>query len=509
MTVQNTDPTPPPSALARPRTSFTGDVLKLVSGTMLAQAVGVLSAPLLTRMYGPEAFGVWSLFISITGVIGVVACLRYEPSILLPGSDEEAANLLGVSLSAAALVAGFTAFAIGFGRHWLLQWLKVPSLERYLWLVPPVVFIGGVYTALNHWNTRTRQFGRLSVARVANSLATFSTQLGAGYAGHATAGSLIGGSAIGSALATLLLGGQIWRDDKTLFWGSIRWPKMLLGLKRYRKFPLVSTWSALLNSLSWQLPIFLLSRFFSPTEVGYYALGTRVLQLPMSLVGASLGQVFFSRATTARNDGTLPGLVEGTFRQLVILGMFPLLVLSIVGQDLFVVVFGPNWAEAGVYVQILSIWMFLWFVSAPMITLVSVLEKQEWGLTFNVIIFVTRFLALWLGSQQGNARTALALFAVTGFLAYGSLNLALMSAAGVPWSKSFRILFSNFLLFLPIGIILGALSLLGTGPWIMLGAAGLGSIVYYAYVLKRNPELWRALAASRIGATLGLKTKKP
>ena len=55
-------------------------------------------APVLTRLYGPEAFGFLALFTSITSIIGVVACMRCELAIMLPKTDEEAANLLGLSL---------------------------------------------------------------------------------------------------------------------------------------------------------------------------------------------------------------------------------------------------------------------------------------------------------------------------------------------------------------------------------------------------------------------------
>ena len=62
-------PTPPRSS------SFTTDVLKLVTGTTFAQFIVILASPLLTRLYGPEAFGFLALFTSITSIIGVIACM--------------------------------------------------------------------------------------------------------------------------------------------------------------------------------------------------------------------------------------------------------------------------------------------------------------------------------------------------------------------------------------------------------------------------------------------------
>ena len=157
--------------------SFAADVLKLVTGTTIAQVITILAAPVITRLYGPEAFGLLTLFASITSIIGVVACMRYEMAIMLPKTDEEAANLLGLCLLCVAVVSGLTVPALYFGGDAILSMLRAPGLEPYLILVPVFVFISGVFLALNYWNSRTKHFGRLSVARITSSLAA---ALGAG-----------------------------------------------------------------------------------------------------------------------------------------------------------------------------------------------------------------------------------------------------------------------------------------------------------------------------------------
>ncbi len=140
--------------------SFTTDVLKLVTGTTFAQVITILASPLLTRLYGPEAFGFLALFTSITSIIGVIACMRYELAIMLPKTDEEAVNLLGLCLLCVAVVSGLTVPALYFGGDVLLSLLRAPGLGPYLIPVPLVVFISGVYLVLNYWNSGTKHFGR-------------------------------------------------------------------------------------------------------------------------------------------------------------------------------------------------------------------------------------------------------------------------------------------------------------------------------------------------------------
>jgi lipopolysaccharide exporter len=148
-----------PSPVISRSPSFATDVLKLVTGTTFAQVVTILASPLLTRLYGPEAFGFLALFTSITSIIGVVACMRYELAIMLPKTDEEAANLLGLCLLCVAVVSGLTVPALYFGGDALLSLLRAPGLAPYLILVPVFVFISGVFLALSNRNSCAKRFG--------------------------------------------------------------------------------------------------------------------------------------------------------------------------------------------------------------------------------------------------------------------------------------------------------------------------------------------------------------
>jgi len=472
--------------------SFAADVLKLVTGTTLAQVITVLAAPIITRFYGPEAFGFLAIFTSITSIIGIIACMRYEMAIMLPKTDEEAANLLGLSLLCVGVVSGLTVPVLYFGGDALLSFLRASDLGPYLIIVPPFVFISGVFLALNYWNSRTRHFGRLSVVRVTSSLATTGTQLGAGFVGYTTGGSLVGASLVGVTVSTGILGSQIWRDDHAVLRRGVSWRGMLEGLKRYKNFPLFDSGSALLNTVSWQLPIFLLSTFFSPTVVGFYSLGFMVLQMPMSLIGGAIAQVFFQRASEARSDGTLSLLVENAFRLLLVVGTFPLLVVAIIGPDLFMVIFGKNWAEAGLYAQILSIWALVWFISSPLSTIWAVLEKQTFGLRVTTLNFVTRVISLVLGGISGSPTVALALFAFSGIFVYGYLNMKVLLFSGVQLSSARKHLFSSFKLFCPFGVILVGLKAVNAGSLFLIAMTCILGVIYYLYLIRTN-DLIRTL----------------
>ena len=346
------------------KSSFTFNTLIVMAGTSIGALVTILASPILTRYYSPEAFGTFAVFTSIFSLISIVACMRYELAIVLPKSEDEAINLLALCVVIATLFSILLIPIIWFFEPQIIAVFNLPDLGSYIYIIPVLVFFSGVFNALFYWNTRTQHFKRLAGARITSSVMTNGYQLGSAFIGFVTAGALIIGSFLGSVVSTILLSGQIWKDDHARFKSSVRWSSMVQGLRRYRNFPIYDTFSAFLNSLSWQLPVFLLAAFFSPAVVGYYSLGLRVLVFPMSLMGTSIAQNFFQKAAESKDQGTLSQIVEKVFSVLVIIGLYPIFLLTLVGANVFIVIFGPEWGQAGLYLQILSIWAFVWFVSS-------------------------------------------------------------------------------------------------------------------------------------------------
>lgn len=471
----------------RRRTSFAGDVLRLVGGTTLAQGISVFVSPVLTRLYLPDAFGIAALFDSITSILTEISCLRYPSAIMLPEADEEAANLLGVSVGSAILLSLLTVPIVWLGQSFIADALKAPALAPYLWLVPPAMFLAGLFGTLRAWNTRTKHFGRLSTTQVIASAVASGAKVGAGLGGLASEGSLIGANVLGLASSTAILGGQIWRDDRRLLRGSIALQGMFQVLKRYRKFPLLSIWSGLLNSVSWQLPVFMLAAFFSPAVVGFYSLGNRVARLPMTLVGISLSQVFYQRAAEARHSGSLDVVVLQVYKRLVVFSLYPMLLLTLIGQELFTVVFGAEWAEAGLYTQILGVYLFFNFVSRPLGQLFSVLERQEADLIVNVLLIVSRFGALWFGGRTGDILLTMTLFSLSGVVVYGGYSLWGLWASGVSLRDSWWVLFRSLL---QSGIFLAGAwtlcALFSLPAWGILVVYAISACGYYAWVSSRD-----------------------
>jgi lipopolysaccharide exporter len=400
---------------------FTSDVLKVASGTAIAQVITVAVAPLLARLFPPEAFGVAALFASVIAVAGAFACLCYEQAIVLSSDEEDAANLLALCIGLACVSALTFAAILWIARPVIATWSSASDLVALLWLLPVATLMQGSLNAMYLWNTRARRFRQLSASQVANQLTASSLNVAGGVAGHTGGATMIYASVAGQGASLTVLAARLFRDQRSMLRRCIRLDRVMDQLKRHRKFPLYTSWSALLNSASWQLPVLMLGALFSPAIVGFYALGFRVLQLPMSLVARSIGQVFLQRAAVAHREGNLAPLVKELFQKLFIVGLLPCLVLTIVGQELFELVFGLEWSEAGVYVQLLAPWVLVWFVSSPLASLYYVLGRQREDLFLQGVIVSTRIVAIGIGGLIGDARLAVLLFACSGVFAYSYL----------------------------------------------------------------------------------------
>ena len=69
-----------------------------MTGTTLSQMIPIVISPILTRIYNPEDFGIYAIFLAIITILGSIISGRYELAIMLPKSDEDAINIFALGL---------------------------------------------------------------------------------------------------------------------------------------------------------------------------------------------------------------------------------------------------------------------------------------------------------------------------------------------------------------------------------------------------------------------------
>jgi len=367
------------------KNEFNRNVLILVSGTTIAQVIPILITPLLTRLYTPADFGVLALFISVVSIISVIACGRYELAIMLPEKDEDALNLIVVALLINIFVSlAFFFFILLYG-DWFLKLIKAEVLKSWIYFAPLMVFWNGIFNILNYANSRFKLYKDIAKARVYKSISMAIVQLILGFlkSGHS---GLITGHLVAQFIANLKLCKNIQRQEPAKV---VKKERIKLLAKRYLKFPLLSTWASLMNSLGYQLLSILIGVFFGPTILGYFYLAYRTLDMPVSLVSSSIAQVFYQEASTERaRTGSIANTFRRTFKKLTIASLSIFIPVLFLVKPIFVILFGDKWKEAGMYAMILTPMFAIRFVSYVFTLTPFVLEKQHVDVFFQFGVFL-------------------------------------------------------------------------------------------------------------------------
>lgn len=410
----------------KPKSAFARGVGVLVGGTAGAQALMVLAAPLLTRLYSPDDFGLLAVFTAILALFGVIAAGRYELAIPLPESDQEAANLTLLGFVLVVLTSAVTFAVFLLWPQPIADALNAPSLASYLWLIPFGVFFLGCYEVFSKWAIRCKQFSTIARTRILQTIGTLVVQLGAFKLGVPA---LLGGHAGGQGLGAGGLALSAFRRPELR---QCSLAGMCQQAVRHHRFPLYSAWTALFNTASLQLAPLMLVAFYGTSVAGLYALTLRILSIPTTLIGNAVGSVFMSSASEAHRKGSLKDLVSRLHSRLSIIGALPFAFLFLFGPDIFELLFGPVWRESGVYAQWMAPWIYFHFQWVPLSSVAIVLEQQRALLISEVVTLAIRFFSLgfcvFLGFDES---VGIMVFALVSAFAYLGRLLWFLSRAGL------------------------------------------------------------------------------
>lgn len=397
---------------------FVKNVGVLSGGMALAQGISLLATPVITRLFSPESMGLLALFMWFTGFLRVFSSLSYEHSIVLPAKHEDGASILvltGLLLLGISLCC-FIPFTLLGGP--IAAALNNPGMERWLWLVPIAVFLTGIGQNTRFWMIRIKAFRLAAISGLALSASFALTKIGCGVLVRTDAAGLIGATLVGLLLIAVLVLWLVLKTDSQLRTAmrKVTWHRLKEQAATYRNFPRIFCWTRLLNFGSQECVIILFGVLYSPAIVGLYHLGKRLLQQPSAFVGDSVAQVYLQKASeqVSHRRMLLADLTKVTLT-LFGLGLLPFAILTIFGESLFAWGFGENWAEAGLYVQILAPFVFVRFINSPASTVWVVLQKLREQFILNLLLTGARLAAILLGwILYESPLASLALFSAVG-----------------------------------------------------------------------------------------------
>lgn len=406
---------------------FVRNVIILSSGTAGAQFINMLLSPIITRLYGPEAYGLMGTFIAITSIIIPIAALTYPIAIVLPKSNIEAKALIKLSLTTTTILSISAGIILLLFHKKVVSILQLEEISSFLYLLPLVILSAGVLQVFEQWLIRTKQFSVSAKAMFFHSLILNGSKVGVGFF-YPFASILILFTALSSGLKALLLFLFTNKSRKKKVSTNTINKKEKISItaiaKKYKDFPLFRAPEVSINALSQSLPILLLTSLFGPASAGFYSIGRTVLRIPTVLIGKSVADVFYPRISEAANKGeNLTKLIKKATLALVIVGIVPYGLVILFGPWLFSFVFGEEWVTAGEYARWIAFWSFCGFINRPSVSSLPVLNAQSFQLIYTIFMLIIRVIVFIFGYYVFSSDViTIAIFGVSGAI----LNVGLI-----------------------------------------------------------------------------------
>lgn len=352
--------------------------------------------------YSPEAFGVFGFYLPFYFILFEIINLKMDQAVMLPKRDGEAQQLMTFSWLVALL------FAVGFvPLAWSVSSFIIPLDKHILYFLGLSLLLGGFLQPILVWLNRQKQYFKMGNIRVVQAIATlgfsilFYQTISTPFNGLILG--FIGGQVTAVALAIWFIPKQGWEiANKSL-------------VQQYKQFIQFGSLSSMVSTLSRNLPAFAIKFFFSDAVLGWYTVASKYLNAPIGIFSTSIGQVYFKEAAIAKQP-RLQVLTKSIVRNIFVLIVVPVLVILFFGEDLFSWFLGVEWAAAGKVAEVLILWYFIAYVSGPLSILVDIKMKLKWELNYNILLLISRALALATAFFIDDIYIVLAIFAFVGIV---------------------------------------------------------------------------------------------
>ena len=409
-------PTPPA------RTGVARQVLTLVSGTLLAQAIAFVAQIGAARLYTDADLGYLGLFTSAAALGAAVAGVRFDLSIVLPAPGDEASarSLFRLSSRCVLVASALATLVAACARPWvsvrygeaLAGWMLAAGVS--------ILFLAQGQVC-SYWLTRHRRFRVLASSSVVRSLGIAALQLVCGALASGGLGAAIGATLAGQGIAVAYLSWCV-RDARV---GEASDPSLREVASRYRKMALVGVPNVVVDALRTSaIPMLIAS--YSVASLGQFNMAWMALQAPVALIAGALSQVYLPRLSdTPVGEMTRVVCRVGATALGASIPVFAL--IAGISPWLFPFVFGGRWKEAGYFARSLAPWLALTVATSPLSNVFVATYHQRRMLAF-ACVYCAAPLAWLAVSPYGIETTMSVLGALMAVLLIVMLVMAVVTA---------------------------------------------------------------------------------
>ncbi len=419
----------------RTKDTFARNAFTVFGGNSLVLLSQLLLTPLIARIYGPDAYGIYGLFLALVLNLSSFTDLGYSNAYVLPKEDHRFLHLFRLNFTLLGIMV-VIATIVALNRE--LLYTLLPDwrpLGDHICLLPVSLIAYSLSVFFTQWLTRIRAF---STSVYIGSSATVTLRLfnlGYGVLAKGPYGLIIGDALVGVLALIAYWTATLKFGIRKLFSGW-SWQGIRELAVEYKRYPLLTFPERWVTLLGMQLPVLLL--IGDPGVVGQFALSSSLLMIPLRLLGYSFSTVFVQKAAeTVESDPELLGrITKGLYLRLFWVGLAPFTAMVFFSDVVFAFVLGEAWRDAGVMTAYMGLFFFFRLISEPMVTIFYVQRREHMLLVFQSALMVARLAVMLplLHADAGSGAVILGFCAVSA-LGYLLLGHMLHRATGQPATK--------------------------------------------------------------------------
>jgi len=373
------------------RRQYLRHFLVILGGNGTAQVINLLGYPFLARLYSPQEFGLFGVFVAASAIPGIVACGRFEYAI--PTAPKRGASSVLWLCFFVSIAMGIIAGA-GAALYWSLS--SAVSGSAFPILLGICVTLTGVCAGNSMFLMRHERYRAVSTSILARTATAILSQVGLAFVARDSL-SLIVGFVLGLAVQAAILSWWVWlklRPERP------RGPRIRAMFARYRRQVTVDFPSTLVAAVALNVLTFALAILYDQRTVGFYSMGNRLAAVPLALFNDALAQVFFQKASRAKEQkGHLWDELKFNLITSGILSFGVLFGIVLFARPFIAIFLGAQWLPAADMLIVLSPMLAIRALAMSIGTTVFVLRSAHWLFVHNVatvVIPVLAFAAAWL-----------------------------------------------------------------------------------------------------------------
>ena len=160
-------------------------------GSTIAQGIGIIVSPIISRIYSPREFGIMATFTAIFSILSITTSLDFNNAIPIAETDDSALNISSLSFYILIFYVSILCLILIVLNTQNIKFEYLNSLGNYIYILPIVILFFGLTNIFVQWIYRYRMYASISKGRVSQSILVNTLKITLGIFGLGSLGLLM------------------------------------------------------------------------------------------------------------------------------------------------------------------------------------------------------------------------------------------------------------------------------------------------------------------------------